>query len=146
MSSRVILNTYLVIMNKIIRQSILKITECLGFHNDGSSNNTKSWFIVPPSYSEDVLNRFPSCSETLHYIYHSESWASINTHFVISVNVTYSTWIGDLIHEVVFLVFRWFTGFSWSGLKSRSLITPLKREVKHIYTWTEFMLQDCVIK
>uniref|UniRef100_A0A8C1WN46 cGMP-dependent protein kinase n=1 Tax=Cyprinus carpio TaxID=7962 RepID=A0A8C1WN46_CYPCA len=36
---------------------------------------------------------------------------------------------------------RWFTGFSWSGLKSRSLISPLKREVKHSYiTWTEFML------
>ncbi|KTG36437.1 hypothetical protein cypCar_00001268 [Cyprinus carpio] len=25
---------------------------------------------------------------------------------------------------------RWFTGFSWSGMKSRSLISPLKREVK----------------
>uniref|UniRef100_A0A8C1LRT6 Protein kinase cGMP-dependent 2 n=1 Tax=Cyprinus carpio TaxID=7962 RepID=A0A8C1LRT6_CYPCA len=33
---------------------------------------------------------------------------------------------------------RWFTGFSWSGMKSRSLISPLKREVRHTYiTWTE---------
>uniref|UniRef100_A0A671LCP8 cGMP-dependent protein kinase n=1 Tax=Sinocyclocheilus anshuiensis TaxID=1608454 RepID=A0A671LCP8_9TELE len=36
---------------------------------------------------------------------------------------------------------RWFTGFSWSGMKSRSLISPLKREVKHTFiTWTEFIL------